>query len=538
MVVRVQRFNKAEKPVFEEADEVNRDLEMAVSAIGKGLNQYAVFNKYRNHEDKTQAIKDFTEFQGETNAKIEELSSSSGENFIKDANDYYIKARNKRLNGKSSAYKKAFEELSNNNYRKITPDIIKKNTENSLIRMADNVELAAKNLIKNSKDTAEATQINDILNNQIDSMDLPDWQRTQFKFQITRDIQLSIAEKMIQQDPVSARKYIENDDRFQNLFNEKEIQGFYKVADDQLFNNFVEQSPEKTYNLLNNEKKAKQVFKSFEDDDIKKYKTKAQKLWENKIRLKNIQEKQSLINDKNLVMMDPTQENINRFRQLHPNASKKDIEDIEERQEFVVKENENTLNNKILPALGNFITNLSKIKIDSDETLEKISNEYNGFRKLLMKANEKDVLSSKDYLKYDNMLRTQLNEEMIEYLKDDSSLFQPILIEGKPVSADSMMYYFNKEEINPFEKVGEIPERIEERIATVANNALFKYISYLLAGDHDSALNAIKESKIKIAEMKYPDIKGLKEGDTFVRNGIVMEYKSLGNGTIPIVSVK
>lgn len=546
-VVNVQKYNKAEKPVFEEAKEVNNDLGMAVSAIGRGIQQYGHLRQIENHEDKTQAIKDFTEFQGETNAKIDELSSTSGENFIKDANDYYNKAKNKRLKDKSSAYRTAFEELSSNNYRKISPEIIKKNTQNSLIRMADNVELAAKNLINNSNDTGTMYQINDILNNQIDGMDLPDWKRTQFKHQITREITSSVAEKMIQQDPVSARKFIENDKRFQNLFNEQEIQGFYKVADDQLFNNFVDSNVEQTISILNDKEKAKKIFKSFEDSDIEKYKTKAKKILRNNL---EVQKQQQEIRKNNIFTSfysNPTAANLEKVKTLVPNITKKEIENLETRRDFVASKNAKTIDEELIPKINDFLDILKTTEIKSDTDFIELSQKVGGFQESLMRLNSvNNALSAEDYENYNtklNDLQNKLSQgyakEIVDFIKDEEPNWIPIYHEGKKLLYSRSRGFLTKEEREEARKnrVNNISFRKDEKIRKAVKDSYNDMLSAVFKGDYEEAKYILKKAKRDIVNIKYPELKDIEDGSLIVKNGIV--YKFVGiNGTDAIMETK
>lgn len=568
MVVNVGIYNKAKKPELETPEQVDNTSANLVNMLGRGVvagMKYATAQRgeelfeqrlveheqeqkrkqalLQEHEDKTRALKDFTNFQYDLENKFDELSTNPDANLVKDFDTYYKQALDKRSNGKSIAYRTQLREAAGNYYNQIAGTIVDKASENIKLRTASYLQEAVDNyLSSDTKNVGEIYGADTTFTQAILEMDIPDGLKERLARQNQRAFTKKAVEVMTEQNPEYVATFVDNDERVQNLFDEEQILNFKKQANETLFNRYAEENPVYLEQLMQSDE-AKKVFQSLDEKELKTLKEKSKKLLNNyKVEQRRAREENKL----NAIMQyQSSQPSMAKYNQLvldHPNLTTGEKTMLREWTESVIKKGVETINTNLLPQLKQFYNEANNMDIDSEETAQKISDTIMGFRSLLRKANNDEFLSEEDFQEYDSLAVKLANKTFFKYLKDNYEDIKPFLDRGETISLKDYKQFMsldNKSKRDLFKSrtIEALGFKREEAMAKLSKETIAVWTNLVSEGRTEEARELSTKAKREMANIRYPYLKNLKYGDKFVRNGIVYTLVGMSD-TTPIISTE
>lgn len=560
-VVNVQKYNKAIEPELKQAEQVDDLGAGLLNSVAKGFEAGAKFaylkrkeeneeqeqiqrqlaiaerkKLVKDNEAKTSALKDFTDFQYTLNDKFDELSSRQEGDLVPDFNTFYKQTLDKRVVGKSIAYREAFREQAQKYYNKIAPTIVEKDIENTKLRSADNLQTAIDNFVNSDEqDVGEIYAFADNATQYIQDMDIPNGLKNLLERQGRRSLLNKAVDVMTEQNPEYAYTFVENDETIANTFDEKQIQAFKKQANDTMFNQMAEANPVELFNLMQDKDTVKKTFKSFEDEDITKYREKAKKILNNYKFVQDQNYKQQKSNDFTSFAFNPSQKGFDELQMKYPHMTKSEREDLQASLDFVENKAATTRDSVILPYTTKLIEDLDSINLNSKDAMIDVSKTVLSYKKEIDRQNEKGFAGADKRAEINENLKLGINQAAIKYIKDTKGMWEPLIREGKKVRVRSAM--LTKSEKEQISKIDFGMAASDEDIAEIVNNSISAYMFAVQRGDYQLAKNILDDGKKAAAEVKYPAIKGLKLGDLFSKNGVIYEYRGL-DGTEPIINVK
>ena len=541
MAINVVRYGNATKPVMASEKESTNPVGQVINALGSafetGYKFYDRVGKVRESEEDASVVKDLSVYSKKLQESIEKDRISGRTDSAKRASEYSKKEEEKFLKDKSARYRKKYSEGATKLRDKYIAKAFENDLENATFKtmddLQDTVNYTADTVGTDIKSTKEASNgISSIISNAAVSEHL----KPKMIKQAEQKLYGSTIEKLIKENPIVARSLIENDEDVSKVFSEKERHDFLRDCDESAFNNLANKDVNTLVSLFDDEKAVKETFPTFDLDERREFKKKAQKLKDQQIKRIQAEEKYMKASAYTAFMKAPS---FKEYKRLEESGlyKAKELEKAKERLDFVQQEDVNTLNNEFIPALNENLKAWAKLDPDSPEAKTELMNQVANAIYQMGVYNNKGILSANDMNSYTQKITDIFAGDFYREFQEARPYMEKHI--NQAIELNKMQHLKFGDDLylgDIFQTTFLSKAEREKRLMKTVNYTAQAFLEFIARGETDNALKVIADGEDRAFKEWYPEYANLNEGDSVIVKGMVMKYKGR-NGLIPIIEV-
>ena len=563
MAINVVRYGNATKPVMASEKESTNPVGQVINALGSAFETgYKFYDRVETRkekeaeakrreeekksferqkiidaEEKTAALQDLSILSREIQEENERNRVAGYTDGSKRLSDFAKKKVEKAIKDKSQNYRKIYSEGSNKIITEQLGTSVKYDLENSQFKTLDSlqnaVDFTAETVGSNFLRTKEAANG---LSSMVSDLPIPEHLKFGMQKQIKQKLYGSTIEKLLKENPFVARSLIENDEDIHKVYSEKERYDLLRSCDESAFNNLAQKDADSLVSLFEDEKAVKEVFPTFDSEDLKSFKAKAGKIKKQVEKEIEAQRKFNVANRLSVYMRSPTYKEYKSMEESG-DYSKKELEEAKERLDFVQQEDVNTLNNEFIPALNENLKAWAELDPDSPESKTELMKQVSNAIYQLGVYNNKGILSANDMNSFTQKITDIFAGDFYREFQEARPYMEKHI--NQAIELNKRQYLKFGDDLylgDIFQTTFLSKEEREKRLMKTVNYTAQAFLEFIAHGEMDNALKVIADGEDRAFKAWYPEYANLNEGDSVIVKGMVMKYKGR-NGLIPIIEV-